>query len=214
MADRNTAGHMASATSGNASPNDRAERAGKGRLLSICVFCGSSYGNDPAYAEAARDLGRLIGEGGHRLVFGGGTIGLMGEVARAARAAGADVIGVIPEFLKRPEIAFEGGTELIVAPTLQDRKTEMMERANAFVLLPGGLGTMDEYFEVITTAQLSQHRKPIVLIDVNGYFEPLRLLIDHLVSRGFVRPEARTMHASAATAADALRIIGSQPASS
>ena len=128
----------------------------------ICVFCGSSYGADPQYAAAARALGRLIAERGFSLVFGGGGLGLMGETARAARDGGAPVPGVLPEFLRRIEQPPEWEKDLIITPDLQLRKTRMLAMADAFVVLPGGPGTMDEFFEVVTSAQLGVLAKPIV----------------------------------------------------
>jgi uncharacterized protein (TIGR00730 family) len=211
MADRNTDGRTLSATSGNASPNDRADAPQRGPSLSICIFCGSSYGDDPAYAQAARELGRLIGEGGHRLVFGGGGIGLMGETARAARDAGADVIGILPAFLRHLEPPLKSAEELIITPDLQQRKARMLALADAFVLLPGGMGTMDEFFEVATTAQLAVHRKPIVLVNVKGYFDPLKALVDHIIAHEFARAEVLALHQFARSPEDALRLISSRP---
>jgi uncharacterized protein (TIGR00730 family) len=178
-------------------------------MLTICVFCGSSPGNDPAYAEAARQLGKRIGEGGHRLVFGAGNIGLMGEVARAARDAGADVIGVLPAFLRHLEPPLKSAEELIITPDLQQRKSRMLAMSDAFILLPGGLGTMDEYFEVVTTAQLSVHRKPVVVIDVKHYFQPLKALMDHMVAHGFARPEVFAHYAFVKTPEEAMRTVSS-----
>ena len=178
-------------------------------MLTICVFCGSSPGNDPAYAEAARQLGKLIGVGGHRLVFGAGNIGLMGEVARAARDAGADVIGILPAFLRHLEPPLKSAEELIITPDLQQRKSRMLAMSDAFILLPGGLGTMDEYFEVVTTAQLSVHRKPIVVIDVKQYFQPLKALMDHIVAHGFARPDIFARYAFVKTPEEAMRAVSS-----
>jgi uncharacterized protein (TIGR00730 family) len=178
-------------------------------MLTICVFCGSSAGNDPAYAEAARQLGKLVGEGGHRLVFGAGNIGLMGEVARAARDAGADVIGILPAFLRHLEPPLKSAEELIITPDLQQRKARMLAMSDAFILLPGGLGTMDEYFEVVTTAQLSVHRKSIILIDVKHYFQPLKALMDHIVAHGFARPEIFAHYVLVKTPEEAMRAISS-----
>jgi uncharacterized protein (TIGR00730 family) len=209
MAHRNTGERAAKASS--PSPNDRASP--ERRALSICVFCGSSPGDDPAYAEAARELGRLIGENGHRLVFGGGFVGLMGEIARAASAAGAPVIGVLPEFLRHVEPPRELLEELVITNDLQQRKSRLMELADAFVILPGGMGTMDEYFEVATTAQLSVHRKPIVLIDVKSYFAPLESLIRHIVSHGFATDRSLSLHTSVDSpqaAMDLLRTLASR----
>jgi uncharacterized protein (TIGR00730 family) len=177
------------------------------------VFCGSSPGTDPAYSAAARQLGKLIGEGGHRLVFGGGAVGLMGEVAREARDAGAEVIGILPAFLRHLEPPLKSAEELIITPDLQQRKARMLAMSDAFIHLPGGLGTMDEYFEVITTAQLSVHRKPIVLVDVKHYFKPLKALIDHIVAQGFARPEVAALHTFVATPEEAMHAVSSRRAS-
>jgi hypothetical protein len=161
----------------------------RGRKATICVFCGSSPGCDPVYAEAARELGRLIGESGFGLVFGGGDVGLMGEVARAARSAGASIIGILPAFLRGAEPPLKSAEELIITPDLQQRKSRMLTLADAFVILPGGLGTLDEYFEVVTMTQLKVHSKPIIVADIAGYFAPLRALLDHVVANGFARAE-------------------------
>ena len=210
MAHRNTGGRTTPMPA--SSPNDRVASDEPSRSLTLCVFCGSSPGDDPSYAEAARELGKLIGGGGHRLVFGGGGIGLMGEVARAARDEGAEVIGILPAFLRHLEPPLKSAEELIITPDLQLRKSRMIAMADAFLLLPGGLGTMDEYFEVVTSAQLHVHRKPVVVINVNGYFAPLRDLVDHIVSHGFARPDVAALHTFVDTPEDAMRVVNSQPA--
>jgi uncharacterized protein (TIGR00730 family) len=209
MADRNTGGRTASTSSKTSSPNDRAAFDPDNGALTLCVFCGSSPGDDPAYAGAARQLGTLIGKGGHRLVFGGGNIGLMGEVARAARDNGSEVIGVLPAFLRHLEPPLKSAEELIITPDLQQRKARMLALADAFLLLPGGLGTMDEYFEVITSAQLSVHRKPIVVIDVKHYFEPLKQLMAHIVKHGFARDQVSALHIFVDTPEEAMRVVSS-----
>jgi uncharacterized protein (TIGR00730 family) len=155
------------------------------RQHAVCVFCGSSPGRDPRYAEAARELGALLAANGFSLVFGGGNIGLMGEVARAVRAGGAPVLGILPKFLEHLEPPLKSAEELIITPDLQQRKQRMLALADAFVLLPGGLGTLDEYFEVLTSAQLHALAKPIVLMNIAGYFDPLKTLLDHVVREGF-----------------------------
>ena len=170
----------------------------------ICVFCGSSPGAKPVYAQAAREFGRSLGENGYRLVFGGGGIGLMGEVARAARDAGAPVIGILPAFLRSLEPPLKSAEELIVTPDLQQRKARMLALADAFVILPGGLGTLDEYFEVITTTQLRVHAKPIIVVNVEGYFDPLKTLLDRVVEQGFARMEIASYHEFVATPAEAI----------
>jgi uncharacterized protein (TIGR00730 family) len=155
----------------------------------ICVFCGSSFGADPRYAAAARRLGELIADHGLSLVFGGGGPGLMGIVSRAARDGGASVLGVLPDFLRGVEPPPEWEQQLIITPDLQLRKTRMLAMADAFIVLPGGAGTMDEFFEVVTSAQLRVLVKPIVLVDIAGYFAPLQALMEHLVVQGFARSE-------------------------
>jgi uncharacterized protein (TIGR00730 family) len=155
------------------------------RQRAVCVFCGSSPGRDPRYAEAARELGTLLAANGFSLVFGGGNIGLMGEVARAARTGGAPVLGILPKFLEHLEPPLRSAEELIVTPDLQQRKQRMLAVADAFVILPGGLGTLDEYFEVLTSAQLNALGKPILLMNIAGYFDPLKALLDHVVREGF-----------------------------
>lgn len=157
----------------------------------VCVYCGANVGARPAYAEAARRLGRFLGERGLGLVYGGGNVGLMGVVADAALAAGAEVVGVIPRALVARELGHQGLTELRVVATMHERKAVMAELADAFVALPGGLGTLDELFEVMTWAQLGLHQKPIGLLDVDGFFAPLITYLDRAVTEGFVRAEHR-----------------------
>ncbi len=154
--------------------------------FSLCVYCGSRHGEQVAYAEAARELGQAIGERGWQLVYGGGKVGLMGELADAALAAGARVVGVIPESLMRREVGHRGLTELHVVPTMHQRKQMMAERADAFVALPGGIGTLEEIYEVWTWRQLGYHAKPIALINVNGYYDALLDFMRRTVSEGFL----------------------------
>ncbi|MFP5299019.1 MAG: TIGR00730 family Rossman fold protein [Actinomycetota bacterium] len=159
----------------------------------ICVFCGSGEGNDPAYREGAEDLAREIVRRGYGVVYGGGLIGLMGAVARTALDLGAEVIGVIPRTLTEREVAFEDVTELHVVDSMHERKALMNELSAGFVALPGGYGTMEELFEVITWAQLGIHSKPFGLLDVNGFFDPLMAFLDHATREGFIREEYREM---------------------
>ena len=154
--------------------------------FSVCVYCGSRTGARPEYAAAARRLGRSIGERGWRLVYGGGRVGLMGVVADAALQAGAEVIGVIPESLQQREVGHRGLTELHVVPTMHRRKQLMAERADAFVAMPGGIGTLEELFEAWTWAQLGYHDQPIGLLDVAGYYENLLRFLDESVAQGFL----------------------------
>lgn len=177
------------------------------RQLSVCVFCGSSHGADPDYAATAKKMGELIALNGYALVFGGGNVGLMGEVARAARDGGVPVRGILPEFLKHVEPPLATKEEVIVTPDLQSRKNLMLSIADAFVVLPGGLGTLDEYFEVITSAQLKVFKKPIIVLDAKGYFAPLKTLLEHVAKQGFARPEILTLHHFVPTAEDAVATL-------
>jgi uncharacterized protein (TIGR00730 family) len=177
------------------------------RQRSVCVFCGSSPGRDPAYAEAARELGALLAANGFSLVFGGGNIGLMGEVARAVRAGGAPVIGVLPAFLRHLEPPLKSAEELIITPDLQQRKARMLALADAFIILPGGLGTLDEYFEVLTSAQLHALGKPIILMNTSGYFDPLKALLDHVVREGFANKNLFDLQRIAASPQEAIAAL-------
>ena len=173
----------------------------------ICVFCGSAKGARAEYAAAAREMGRGIAESGLGLVYGGGSIGLMGVAADAALAAGGEVVGVIPDVIVDCEVGHDGLTELCVVPTMHERKAMMAERADAFVALPGGFGTMDEFMEIVTWAQLSIHSKPCVLVNVGGYYDPLLRFLDTAVDEGFIRADNRTLVRVARDAAEALEII-------
>ncbi len=170
----------------------------------VCVFCGASPGRSPAYARAAESLGRTLAGRGLGLVTGGGRVGLMGAVADAALAAGGQVIGVIPQRLVDREVAHAGLTELRVVDTLHERKAGMAELADAFVALPGGLGTLEELSEVASWAQLALHDKPIGLLDVDGYFAQLLAYLDHAVAERFLAPEHRAMIIDDTDAADLL----------
>lgn len=161
--------------------------------MRVCVFCGSSSGARPAYAESARNLGRLLAERGIGLVYGGAQVGTMGELANAALKAGGEVVGIIPHRMVEQEIAHDGVTELHVVAGMHERKAGMAARADAFIALPGGAGTMEELFEAWTWAQLGLHDKPLGLLDVAGYFAPLRGFLDHMVTEGFLRAEYRDM---------------------
>jgi hypothetical protein len=159
----------------------------------ICVYCGSREGTQPQHADAARALGRLIGERGWRLVYGGGKVGLMGIVADAVLAAGGEVIGVIPETLMRREVGHRGLTELHVVQTMHQRKQMMAERADAFIALPGGIGTLEELFEAWTWRQLGYHEEPIGLLNVGGYYDPLLQFMQCTVDEGFLSPVQMSM---------------------
>ena len=159
------------------------------KTSSICVYCGSSTGNQPVFVEQANSLGREIARRGIRLVYGGGRVGLMGVCADAALSAGGEVVGIIPEHLERKEVGHAQVSELIVVGSMHERKSRMSDMSDAFVVLPGGLGTLDETFEIITWKQLRLHDRPIVLLDIDGYWQPLLQLISAQVDAGFVRPE-------------------------
>ena len=158
--------------------------------FSVCVYCGSRPGAQPAFARAARDIGTSIGQQGGQLVYGGGRAGLMGMVADAALAAGASVVGVIPQALVERELGHQGLTELHVVQTMHQRKQLMAERSDAFVALPGGIGTLEELFEVWTWRQLGYHDKPVGLLNVSGYYDRLLAFLDETGAQGFV-PEAQ-----------------------
>jgi uncharacterized protein (TIGR00730 family) len=173
-------------------------------LSRVCVYCGSSNGFSPRFAEAARALGRVLAGDGITLVYGGAAVGLMGLVADAALAAGGEVIGIIPQSLKDAEIGHTGLSRLEVVDGMHARKARMAELSDAFIALPGGLGTLEELFEVWTWGQLGYHAKPLGLLEVNGFYDPLLNFLDHLVQERFVRPQHREMLQRAATPAQLL----------
>lgn len=159
----------------------------------VCVFAGSQAGGEAAYREAAQELGELLAARQWTLVYGGGSVGLMGVIADAVLAAGGRVIGVIPDFLATRELLHPGLTQTIVTEDMHTRKAKMAELADAFIAMPGGLGTFEEFFEVLTWAQLGVHRKPIGLLNVAGFYDPVLELIDHAIQSGFVRGEHRKL---------------------
>ena len=162
-------------------------------MNAICVFCGSSPGNDPAYAEAASQLGRTLAERNTTLVYGGGHVGLMGVVADAALGAGGEVIGVMPKSLVEREIGHTGLTKLHVVHSMHERKAMMSRLSAGFIALPGGNGTLEEFFEVLTWAQLGEHYKPCGLLNVAGYYDPLLTVFDQMVERAFLKEEHRKL---------------------
>lgn len=159
--------------------------------FSVCVFCGARDGADPAYAQAGREMGAMIARRGWRLVYGAGDVGIMGRVARAAQAGGAQGFGVIPSHLMQAERARAALSTLVVTETMHERKKVMFANSDAIVVLPGGAGSLDEFFEVLTWRQLGLHRKPILLLDVQGYWQPLIALLDHVIAQGFAEPSLR-----------------------
>lgn len=163
-------------------------------LSSVCVYCGASSRVADVHKEAAHALGDGLARRGIRMVYGGGRVGLMGIAADAAIAAGGEVVGIIPEHIQSAEIEHTGLTELHVVDSMHTRKRMMVERSDAFVILPGGLGTLDEAFEILTWKQLQLHDKPIVIADVDGYWRPLLGLIDHMVAQGFARIDRSALY--------------------
>jgi len=160
-------------------------------IKAICVYCGSNAGKHPEYAEQAAAFGRLLAERGIELVYGGGKVGLMGIVADAVLAAGGRAVGVIPRQLVEKEVAHTGLTELHIVETMHQRKTRMFELSDAFVALPGGFGTMEEIFEMLTWAQLGLHAYPCAFLDIRDFYAGLKANMDHMVDQGFVRAEQR-----------------------
>jgi hypothetical protein len=160
-------------------------------IRSVCVFCGAATGGDPRYVAAAAATGRMLARRGVRLVYGGGRLGLMGAVADAALEAGGEVVGVIPRGLVDRELAHPGLTDLRIVDTLHERKAQMAELADAFLALPGGLGTLEELAEVLSWAQLELHAKPIGLLDVGAFFASLEAFLDHAVGEGFIAERHR-----------------------
>jgi uncharacterized protein (TIGR00730 family) len=171
---------------------------------SVCVFCGSSSGTQPEYAEAAVELGKALVRRGYGLVYGGGSVGLMGRVSKAVFESGGDVVGVIPTALEPKEISGESVGEVVVVKDMHERKALMATKSEAFVAMPGGFGTLEELFEVITWHQLGYHDKPVGLLNTGGYFDQLLSFIDHSVEQGFISPNARKILKSAATPAELL----------
>lgn len=180
-------------------------------IRSLCVLCGSREGTDPVYRQAAIQLGRLIAERNMRLVYGGGSIGMMGTIADAVLSAGGEVVGVVPDFLIRYEVGHRQLTDLVITDSMHDRKRRMFEMADAFIVLPGGMGTLDETFELITWRQLRLHDAPIIILDVDGYWTPLLLLIDAVIATGFADPATTELFSVARTPEEVLQQIGDVP---
>ena len=163
------------------------------KLHTVCVFCAANPGADPIYQEQASAFGKFLAESGRRVVFGGGRTGLMGALAEGALGAGGEIIGVMPRHLVEREVAHTSLTELRVVESMHERKTMLSELADGFVAMPGGLGTMEELFEIWTWGQLGLHRKPYGLLEMNGFFAPLLAFLDHAVAEGFIGRENRAM---------------------
>jgi uncharacterized protein (TIGR00730 family) len=173
-------------------------------MRSLCVFCGSKSGSRPEYTAAARALGGLLAQRGIELVYGGGNVGLMGSIADAVLAGGGRVTGVIPQSLVDKEVAHHGVTDLRIVQTMHERKALMNDLSDGFVALPGGFGTLDEFFEVLTWAQLGFHTKPCALLNVAGYFDPLLAALDHMAAERFLKPAHRQMVLAATDPVDLL----------
>ncbi len=191
--------------------NDASSPVAQRRVRSVCVFCGARTGESPAYAAAAVELGRLLAERDLTLVYGGGRVGLMGLVADAVIAAGGSARGIIPDFLQRREVA-HAAADLEVVSSMHVRKQRMFDLSDAFLVLPGGIGTLDETMEIITWAQLGQHDKPVVIVDVDGYWQPLKALLDHVVARHFAEPSLKGLYEIASDPEAALNLAMSDPA--
>ncbi len=175
--------------------------------MSICVFCASASGLDEVYLESARLLGKEIGRRGHRLVYGGGNVGLMREVAASVHDAGGEVFGAIPRSLVERELAYGPADELVVTETLRERKAEMDNRADAFVALPGGFGTMEELLEVLTLRQLNLHDRPIVLVNVNGFWDPFLAMVRAMNAQGFAREGEGSLFVVATSSEEAIDLV-------
>jgi len=176
-------------------------------MKSICVFCGGNPGKSPRYVQEATVLGRRLAELNIRLVYGGASLGVMGAVADAVLAAGGKVLGIIPQSLFDKEVAHRGLTELRVVGSMHERKKMMFDNSDGFLTLPGGFGTLDETFEMLTWIQIGLHKKPIVLLNTDGFYDPLLSFIDHAVNAGFVRPEHRKIVTASQDIDTALQIL-------
>jgi uncharacterized protein (TIGR00730 family) len=176
-------------------------------MLSICVFCASASGLAEVYLDAARRLGAEMGRRGHRLVYGGGNVGLMAEVAHSVHAAGGEVFGAIPRSLVERELVYGPADELVVTATLRERKAEMDTRSDGFIALPGGFGTLEELLEVLTLRQLRLHDRPIVLVNVSGYWDPFLAMVHGMIAQGFAPSGEGLLFEVAKTAEDAVDLV-------
>jgi uncharacterized protein (TIGR00730 family) len=182
------------------------------KIRRLCVYCGSSGAVEARYREAASELGGRLAAAGIELVYGGGRVGLMGLLADAVLSASGKVTGIIPRRLLDAEVAHLGVSELVVVDSMHDRKRLMAEKADAFAVLPGGIGTLDELFEIVSWKQLELHDKPILLVDIDGYWEPLRALLDHIVINGFARPQTRRLLNVVPNGAALMAALSEEPA--
>ena len=181
--------------------------AGKHRIRNICVYCGSNVGKNPAYAAAANALGQSMAKDGIGLVYGGGGLGLMGELARTVLASGGRVTGIIPQFLSKKERMLREAHEMIVVEDMHQRKKLMFDKSDAFVALPGGIGTLEELVEQLTWAQLGRHTKPVVLVNVEGFWEPLLDLLGHMRNQEFIRQTMEVRYTTVARAEDVVDAV-------
>jgi uncharacterized protein (TIGR00730 family) len=181
------------------------------KIRAVCVYCGSSGAVAACYREAAAELGAGLAMAGIETVFGGGRVGLMGLLAEAALAKGGRVTGIMPSRLRDAELAYTGLSELLVVGTMHERKRLMAERADAFAVLPGGIGTLDEMFEILSWRQLDLHEKPIFLVDIDGYWAPLRALLRHIVEAGFARPPTLDLVRAVPSIAALLAALAQEP---
>jgi uncharacterized protein (TIGR00730 family) len=185
---------------------------------SVCVYCGSAQGVDESFRQLARDAGKTLAAKGMTVVYGGGRVGLMGEVADAALAHGGKVVGIIPQHIQKFEVDHAGLTELHIVDSMHTRKRMMMERSDAFMILPGGIGTLDEMFEIMTWRQLELHDKPIVIVNADGFWDPLAHLMQSLTDKGFMRKPnmpgaARKLYHEVASVSEAMTILGAEAVS-
>jgi len=180
-------------------------------LKSIAVFCGSSQGTSKQYRDKACELGRFLAEEGIEIIYGGAKVGLMGHLAKGALAAQGDITGVIPGFLKEKEIAHDQLTRLIQVESMHERKQRMHELSDGVIALPGGYGTLEEFFETLTWGQLGLHRKPVALLNINGFYDPLKQLTDSMVSEGFLNPVNRQMLIISSDITELIKQMKEQP---
>jgi len=176
-------------------------------IKSICVYCGSNGDVRESYRESATSLGKLMADNGIRLVYGGGQVGLMGLVANSVMANNGEVTGIIPEFLDKLEVGKSDVTEFIKTDNMHDRKMKMAELSDAFIVLPGGLGTLDETFEILTWKQLGLHKKPVLILNIDGYWDNLIKLIDHQITEKFAKPENRNLFNVSTTPEEAIKLL-------
>ncbi len=194
-------------------PADAGQKAASLAVSSVCVYCGTGSDVDDVYRSGAAALGATLAAADVRLVYGGGSVGLMGIVSKSAMDAGGRVLGIIPAHLSEKEGQAHDITELVIVDSMHARKTMMVDNADAFVVLPGGLGTLEEMFEILTWKYLGLHDKPVIILNIGGYYDPLLAMIDHMIAKGFTPERHRQMYAVANTVADVLPLLAGQPAS-